>query len=196
MSDQSTKVLPFPSAASTAGAALPPSPWLRGDEAAAVSDPARIAEIARLRLDETSGDVVTDALLLGLAERFDLPSAAVNIVLDGAQLELAARGVTGWMAEAGGVPVEWSFCRFVAATGAPFVVEDAGRHPLVRDNPLVRRGALGCYAGAPLVTSGGAAVGALCVHGPRARRFAEGEVAALARWATALTAHLERRTIR
>lgn len=172
------------------------SPWLRGAEADAVTDPARIAEIARLRLDEASGDLMIHTVLRALVDRFGLPAAAVNVVLDGAQVQLAAHGVSGWMAEAGGVPVEWSFCRFAVAARAPFVVEDAERHPLVRDNPLVRGEGVRCYAGAPLVTSGGAAVGALCVHGPRARRFAEHEVAALARWATAVAAHLERRASR
>ena len=172
---------------------LAPSPWLHGPEAAAVTDPARLGEIARLRLDEMDGDEETRALLARLAMRFGLPSALVTIVLDGVQTYVATHGVSGWPAEVGAVPVEWSFCRFPVATVAPFVVEDARRDPLVRDNPLVVNDGVRCYAGVPLVTSTGAAVGALCVSGPRPRAFAAGEIAHLERLAPVVMARLERR---
>jgi GAF domain-containing protein len=87
--------------------------------------------------------------------------------------------------------VEWSFCRYPVATRTRFVIEDAERHPALRDNPLVLGGGLRCYAGAPLVASNGAAVGALCVAGPEARRFTAAEVAGLERAAAAVMARLE-----
>lgn len=177
----------------TCATTLAPSPWLHGPEAAPVTDPARLAEIARLRLDEMCGDEETRALLARLAMRFDLPSALVTLVLDGVQTYVATHGLAGWPTEAGGVPVEWSLCRFPVATVAPFVVEDAQRDALVRDNPLVRNEGLRCYAGVPLVTSTGAAVGALCVTGPRPRRFTEAEIAHLERLAPVVMARLERR---
>ncbi len=172
---------------------IPPSPWLRGDEADAVTDPARLAEIARLGLDELGGDDETTALLARLAAAFDLPSAIVTLVLDGAQTYTATHGLAGWMAEVGGVPVEWSICRFPVALRAPFLVEDAERHPLVRENTLVRHEGVRCYAGVPLVTSRGAAVGALCVTGPEARAFTDDEIVRLQRAAAAVMARLERR---
>lgn len=169
------------------------TPSLGGREAAAVYDPARLAEVARLGLDDAAPDAVLLAAVREAAERLHLPASLVSVVLDEAQAHVAAHGVDGWIPEAGGLPIEWSFCRFAVADAAPFVVEDATRDPRLDGNPLVALDGVGCYAGAPLVTSRGVAVGSFCVFGPTPRRFAESEIAWLREAADAAMAHLERR---
>lgn len=169
-----------------------PAP-LTGPEAAAVYDGARLAEVARLGLDRPSVDAVLTAAVEAAARALALPIGLVTIVLDEAQLFLAHTGLDGWMAETQGGPVEWSFCRFAVASQAPFVVEDATRHPLVRDTPVVTLDDLRCYAGVPLVTSRGLAVGTLCVAGEEPRVFVDTEIETLRALAADVVAHLEAR---
>jgi GAF domain-containing protein len=166
---------------------------LTGLEAAAVYDGARLAEIARLGLDRPSVDAVLSAAVLAAAGALALPIGLVTIVLDEAQFFLAHTGLDGWMAETHGGPVEWSFCRFAVASQTPFVVEDARAHPLVRGTPPVTLDGLRCYAGVPLVTSRGVAVGTLCVAGEAPRAFDAADVETLRMLATDVVAHLERR---
>lgn len=56
---------------------------------------------------------------------------------------------------------------------APDPVHDEAR---LRDNPLVGIEGIRCYAGIPLISARGFALGSLCVIGTEARSFAEEEV--------------------
>lgn len=138
-----------------------------------VQSPPRLAAIADLGLKNPEPDPVLQGLADEAARRLDLPTGLVTIVLDSAQVFAAHRGLSGWMADAGGIPVEWSFCANSVKTGEPLVIEDATTHPLVRDNPLVVHDGIRCYAGVPLVTSAGEVLGNLCVVGTEARSFSE-----------------------
>lgn len=157
------------------------------------AEKARLEEIARLRLYEDGTDEVLETITRRASEALELPVSLVSIVLDDAQHFLAAHGVEGWMEEAGGTPKEWSFCANAVASGQPFVVEDAQEHPKVRDNPLVKEDSLRCYAGVPLITARGYAVGTLCVLGTEERAFAEGDLAALRDLADQVVERLEAR---
>jgi len=142
-------------------------------------DEARLREIVELDLLSPGVDDILQATVVEAAERLGLPQAMVTVVLDQAQFFAAHHGLDGWMAEARGTPVEWSFCAIAVATGEPFVVEDATTHPLTRDNPLVAHEGIRCYAGIPLVSSRGHALGTLCVIGKEPRTFSDAEMETL-----------------
>jgi GAF domain-containing protein len=141
-----------------------------------VRDTARLAEIAALGLTEAQVDAVLQQTVDEAAARLDLPTAMVSIVLDEAQWFAAHTGLSPWMAEARGTPVEWSFCANAVRSGEPFVVEDATTHPLVKDIPLVALDHVRCYAGIPLITSNGHVLGTLCVIGTEPRSFSKAEL--------------------
>ena len=143
------------------------------------STPERLNEIAELDLLSDDVDPILQEATDRAAARLGLPKALVTVVLDQAQFFAAHHGLSGWLAEARGTPVEWSFCAHAVRNGEPFVVEDATSHPLVRENPLVTLDGIRCYAGIPLVTSRGHAVGTLCVIGHEARTFTEQDMADL-----------------
>jgi GAF domain-containing protein len=134
-------------------------------------DEARLREIVELDLLSPGVDDILQATVDEAAGRLRLPKAMVTVVLDQAQFFAAHHGLDGWQLEARGTPVEWSFCALAVASGEPFVVEDATTHPLTRDNPLVVQEDIRCYAGIPLVSSRGHALGTLCVIGTEARTF-------------------------
>lgn len=144
-----------------------------------VLDIARLQEIADLDLFAPEVSEILSGLAREASTQLDLPLGMVNIVLDEAQYVAAHYGVGGWIAEAQGTPVEWAFCRFAVRGRQDFVVEDAHTHELVKDNPLVTEDGIRCYAGIPLITSRGHALGSFCVAGTEARSFSEAEMQTL-----------------
>jgi GAF domain-containing protein len=158
-----------------------------------VKDTARLAEIAALGLTAAEVDEVLQRTVDEAAARLDLPTALVSIVMDEAQWFAAHTGLSGWLAEARGTPVEWSFCANAVRSGKPFVVEDATTHPLVKDIPLVHLDDVRCYAGIPLTTSTGHTLGTLCVIGNEPRSFTEAEMDLLRDLAKTAMARIEAR---
>ena len=154
---------------------------------------ARLAEIGRLGLLGDEADARLREAVAALAGRFDLPVALVSIVLDDTQLFLASHGLSGWVEAVQGSPAEWSYCQHALASDGPLVIPDTRADPRTADSPFTTQEGFGCYAGAPLVTARGVAIGTVCVIGTAARPFAAHEVAALRETAAALMAHLERR---
>jgi GAF domain-containing protein len=146
------------------------------DSGDVLRDPARLAEIAALGLTPGQVDAILQQTVDEAAAALNLPTALVSIVMGEAQYFAAEHGLGGWMAEAHGTPVEWSFCANAVQSGEPFVVEDATTHPMVKDNPLVKFENLTCYAGIPLVTSNGHTLGTLCVIGYERRTFTEADL--------------------
>lgn len=158
-----------------------------------VLDVARLQEIADLDLFAPEVSEILGELAREASTRLDLPLGMVNLVLDEAQFIAAHHGVGGWIAEAQGTPVEWAFCRFAVRDRTDFVVEDAHVHERVKDNPLVTEDGLRCYAGIPLITSKGYAIGSFCVAGTEARCFEECEMQILRDLAAEAVRRLEQR---
>ncbi len=114
-------------------------------------DDPRLARLARL----------TSALL-------GVPNALVTLV-DASHQEVYALVGSGQDA-----PREQAFCAHVVGSGEMLVVEDATGDDRFADNPLVARtGGIRFYAGAPLRTPDGHAVGALCAISYEPRHFTE-----------------------
>jgi len=155
----------------------------------------RLQEIADLGLTGAEADRILQEVCTQAANALDLPIGLVTVVLDEAQHFAAQHGLDGWMEEANGTPVEWSFCRFSVATKDAFVVENAEHHALVQDNPLVTMDGLRCYAGIPLISSRGFALGAFCVAGKEPRDFSENDLMTLRGFAATAIARIEARRV-
>ncbi|HEX8611645.1 MAG TPA: GAF domain-containing protein [Telluria sp.] len=160
-----------------------------------VLDVARLQEIADLDLFAPEVSEILADLAKEASTRLDLPLGMVNLVLDEAQYVAAHYGLSGWIAEAQGTPVEWAFCRFAVRDRADFVVEDAHTNDRVKDNPLVTEDGLRCYAGIPLITSRGHAIGSFCVAGTHARSFEEAEMQMLRDLAAEAVIRIEKRRL-
>ena len=160
---------------------------------ATLQERARLAEIAELGLLSDDVDGALQQLCAEAAGEFGLPIGLVSIVLDEAQHFAASHGLGGWLEQTNGTPIEWSFCRYAVAERSPFVVEDARVHGLVHDNPLVTVDGVRCYAGIPLISSRGFALGSFCVIGTEQHAFTEPDVARLRHFADRVVAHIEAR---
>jgi signal transduction histidine kinase len=103
-----------------------------------------------------------------------------------------------WFKAAAGIDIretarEHSFCAHaITQPDAVTVVEDARLDPRFADNPLVTGGpGIRFYAGAPIVTDRGVALGTVCVVDQVSRPFSEADRAALARLAALAKALLD-----
>jgi EAL domain-containing protein (putative c-di-GMP-specific phosphodiesterase class I)/GGDEF domain-containing protein len=88
------------------------------------------------------------------------------------------------------MPREGAPCAEVTDTRDSLVLPDIAQDPAYRDTPLARSGAR-FYAGAPLLTHNGLAIGALCVAGPEPRQFSAVEMAMLRDMAAMVMAQVE-----
>jgi GAF domain-containing protein len=141
-----------------------------------VTDPQRLLEVASFDLFSAEAAAALDAYAARAAERLGMPIGLVSIVLDSAQFLAGRHGLQGWVAEANGTPVEWSFCAEAVRARSRYVVPDAANDPRQQDNPLVQLDGLGSYAGAPLIMSSGHVLGTCCVLGGEPREFTPAEL--------------------
>lgn len=112
------------------------------------------------RILDTLPESAFDDLVRVAAAICDVPNAALTLIDRGRQWLKAGVGIE--MVE---TPREHAFCdHAIRAPGELLEVGDASVDPRFAGNPLVTAEAgLRFYAGAPLVTPSGAAIGALCV---------------------------------
>ena len=89
-------------------------------------------------------------------------------------------------------PLTHSFCQHAVAACAPLVLGDARDVPLVRDNLAIPALGVVAYAGIPLLTADGCAVGTLCVIDTQPRAWTATEIEVLEDLATAAMAELDR----
>src|SRR5690242_1860385 len=121
------------------------------------------------------------------------PIALVTLLGEDRAFFKSAMGLPEPWATRRSTPLAYSFCRHVVATGAPLVVEDARRHPLVKANPAVRELRWIAYAGVPLAVDGGPPVGALCVVDNLPRIWSPRDLALLSDLAASVVTELELR---
>jgi predicted PurR-regulated permease PerM len=104
-----------------------------------------------------------------LAAAFDVPVALVSLIDEHAQLWRGASGLPDELQATRKSTRENSICGHMIASRSALVVEDTMRDPRFAGNPFLREHGIRFYAGAPLRTALGHAIGSLCImdHKPR-----------------------------
>lgn len=92
------------------------------------------------------------------AKMFDCPAAAVNIIGDDHVFLTSSYGIRDYDRSR-----DVSFCAHAITQSEVMVVEDATLDPRFHDNPIVEAGFIRFYAGVPLMSASGHALGALCI---------------------------------
>lgn len=149
----------------------------------------RLEALRSCQILDTPSEPTFDALT-ALAQRLlHVPIALVSLIDRHRQWFKSRQGL-----EAGETSREISFCGHAVASGQPLLVHDASADERFVDNPLVSGDLhIRFYAGIPLVTSDGLALGTLCVidHVPRTLTPEQQEI--LTTLANQAIAHLEKR---
>lgn len=164
---------------------IPPPPIANED--------ARLAALRSLDLLDTPPEPEYDDIARLAAEICGTPMAAVTLVDEARQWFKAAVGLPTREG-----PREHSFCGHAIAAGHDglLIVGDAGRDPRFHDNPLVTGDpGIRFYAGAPLLTREGLALGSLCVIDRQPRELTPGQRRALDALRRAVQRSLELRQV-
>jgi len=151
---------------------------------------ARLADLRALGAIERGPDPELDSLADLAALVAGSPIALVSIVEEDEQVFTAAVGL-----DADRMPRDISFCGHAIADGpGPMVVPDARQDPRFAANPIVTGGpGVVFYAGVPILTSRGHALGTLCVVDHQPRALSERQMAALSRLAAQAAGVIEGR---
>jgi PAS domain S-box-containing protein len=156
--------------------------------------PDRLAALRRTALLDTPPEEAFDRLTRMAARLLGTPVSLISLVADDHQFFKSATGLPEPWASQRTVPISFSFCGGVVATGEPLVLEDARRHPLLRHNPVIRELGWVSYAGVPLVTREGQVIGSFCVIDKTPRLWSERDIALLKDLAASVVTEIELRT--
>ncbi|HET9596809.1 MAG TPA: response regulator [Anaeromyxobacteraceae bacterium] len=151
----------------------------------------RLRAILELQLEVPSPGAALDAFAQRVARIFDAPICLVSIVTASRQYWHAHCGLPDDLAAARGTPRADSFCTHAVVAKAALVVQDAAVNPFFATNPFVRDRGIRFYAGVPLVTRFGAALGTLCLLDRRPRTFGAFDLELLSVLARRVVAELE-----
>ena len=153
--------------------------------APSLHEAARLEALHRLELLDTPPSEAFDRITRMAAQLFNLPIAAVSLTDSDRQWFKSKVGV-----EHDSIPRLRAPCAEVADTAHVLVVPDLLENAGFRDSKLAADG-IRFYAGAPLVTSDGFALGAMCVLGTEPRQVTQAERQALKDLATMVMAQIE-----
>ena len=153
----------------------------------------RLAALRRAALLDTPAEEAFDRLTRLASTILGAPVALVSLVDEDRQFFKSCVGLPEPWASRRETPLSHSFCQHAVASGRPLVIEDAREHPLVRGNPAIGDLDVVAYAGIPLVTSDGHALGSFCVIDTEPRAWTEREITVLADLAASVVTEIELR---
>jgi diguanylate cyclase (GGDEF)-like protein/PAS domain S-box-containing protein len=132
----------------------------------------RLEALHRLEILDTAPEVSLDRITRLVARVLDVPIALVSLVDDDRQWFKSRTGL-----EATETPREMAFCAHAILQTSALVVPDAAEDERFRDNQLVTGAPhIRFYAGVPIRTSKGFAVGTLCAIDERPRELTQEEL--------------------
>jgi predicted PurR-regulated permease PerM len=152
----------------------------------------RLAELRRLNLLDMPPDERFDRVTKRLAKAFGAPIALLSFVDDDRQVWKSQVGLPSDLAKARQAPRALSICGHVVAEDALLAVEDVSKDKRFANNPFLRERGIRFYAGAPLRTSSGFAVGSLCVMDTAPRKFTDDDRQRLESAASEVAEEIER----
>jgi PAS domain S-box-containing protein len=131
-----------------------------------------------------------------LARQLNAPMATVTIVDADRQYFLASIGLPESLAATRQTPLPGAFCKHVLLDGAPLLIPNVAAAEQFAHYEMIRLANVGCYLGAPITTSDGTRVGAMCVMAHEPRDWGEDEVAVVQDYANLAADLIEARLIR
>lgn len=157
-------------------------------DVAGTAERARLAAVAEYLRVQPATNEQLDALCELAALVCDVPNAAINLLDDRVQRQIATHGI-----DPGICARDDSMCVVAVSGGCDIHVADASRDERFADNPWVdgRLGAVRLYATALLRSPDGHPVGTLCVFADSPGRLPEHRVAALKKLADRVVDVLE-----
>lgn len=161
----------------------------------ALDQPDRLAALEDTALLDSLPEESFDRLARLASRLLNAPVALVSLVEQERQFFKSCVGLPEPWASLRETPLSHSFCQHVVNAGEPLIIENAREHPLVRDNLAIRDLDVIAYAGIPLITSAGHALGSFCAIDSKPRRWTEDEIATLRDLAASVVTEIEMRAL-
>ena len=157
-----------------------------------LDSPDRLAAVAQLGLLGTPREEAFDRLTRLAARVLGVRGALVTITTAEVQFCKSSVGLPEPWATSG-LPLTYGLCPYTVASGEPLLVTDARANPRFHDNPGVRELGVAGYAGVPLLTADGQAIGAFCAFDDRPRTWTADDLQTLEDLAAAAMTEVELR---
>ena len=154
---------------------------------------ARLEALRETALMDGPSEEAFDRLTRMAARLLDVPVSLVSLVDDTRQFFKSCIGLPQPWAVLRQTPLSHSFCQHAVASKSPLIIDDARNHPLVRNNPAVVDLNVISYAGVPLLTVNGQALGSFCVIDSKPRHWTDQEIAVLRDLAAMVMSEIESR---
>ena len=153
-------------------------------------DSQRLQELRRLMILDSGADTAYDDITRLASQLCAAPISLISLIDTDRQWFKSRVGLA-----AQETPRQWSFCSHAIETpDEVFIVKDAQQDDRFKDNPLVTgEPNIRFYAGVPLVTSSGAAIGSLCVIDSQPRELDPKKLEELQFLAAQVVAMMEKR---
>jgi signal transduction histidine kinase len=156
-------------------------------------DPERLDRLRATSLLDAPTEEAFDRLTRLATKLLGAPLSTVTLVDDERQFYMSCTGFPEPLATTRQTPLQFSFCRHTVVLGAPLVIPDVRGHPLVGDNPSIEMFGVRAYAGIPLLTAEGLALGTLCVMDFEVRDWTADQISSLTDLAAAVSTEIELR---
>ena len=161
----------------------------------AIKDAARLEALRRTALLDTPPEEAFDRLTRLAARILRVSMAAVSLVDGGRQFFKSKCGLMEPFASTRETELTHSFCKHAVELREPVLVPDLRQDRRFAGNPLASEFGFLAYAGIPLMTSEGHALGTFCVMDARPHPWSEDEVAILKVLATSTMSEIELRRL-
>jgi PAS domain S-box-containing protein len=158
-----------------------------------------VVELARLKALADSGlldsppEQSFDRVTRLTSALLQVPISLVTLVDAERQFFKSAVGLPAPICDLRETPVSHSLCKYVVASGEPLVIDDTRLNPLVADHAAVTELGVMAYAGIPLLTSTGVAIGSLCAIDMQPHAWTAAEVEQLKDLAGCVMSEIELR---
>jgi PAS domain S-box-containing protein len=141
--------------------------------------PARLAALGATSLAGTPPEEAFDRLTRLAVHLLGAPISLLSLIDGEHQWVKSVAGVAPGQGLPSAIPVGRSICGHVISGGEPLVIPDVAREPRVAVDAAMRAWGVRAYAGVPLVTADGHAVGVLCVADTQPHEWSAESLAAL-----------------
>jgi formate hydrogenlyase transcriptional activator len=167
---------------------------MQDELADAIANQARLEALRRTALLDSPPEEAFDRLTRVATVVLRVPVALVTLLDSERHFFKSQFGLPEPLATTRGTPLTRSFCKHVVGSCEPLIVPDVRIHPLFKHRP-VGEGSVISYAGVPLVTSDGYALGTFCVIDWRARQWTGEDIDVLRVLAASTMAEIDLRRV-
>lgn len=155
-----------------------------------VREPDRLAELNDTGLLDSPPEQSFDRLTKLASKLLDTPVALMSLVDKDRQFFKSQIGLDEPWAEARQTPLSHSFCQWVVSGNEYLAINDARKHPLLRDNLAIENLGVIAYAGVPLSAGRSKAIGSFCAVDSKPRPWSQEDIDILRDLAEIVEAHV------